>query len=407
MENSYRTILLARMGEIALKGLNRGKFERQLMDNMRWRLKEYGAFSIVQSQSRIWIEPKDSNPDLLEDKETAEQVLNAVTQVFGLVSASLVRRFNGDMEDIKKQAVQLTGDILAEHDYKTFKVESKRGNKRFPLASPEICMDVGEVILDAHPELTVDVHNPDFTIYIEVREDLYVYSGKVEGHRGLPVGTAGKGMLLLSGGIDSPVAGYMMASRGMQLEAIYFHSYPYTSERALEKVKDLARIVSQYSGTILLHVCNFTDIQLNLYKNSPQDMLTITMRRIMFEIAEELANKQGCKCLITGESLGQVASQTIEAIQITNEVVKTMPVFRPLIGLDKEETCNISRRIGAFETSILPYEDCCTVFVAKHPKTHPQKKHIVEAEANLDIDALVQQGVEGIETYKIERTSKS
>ena len=202
MENSYRTILLARMGEIALKGLNRGKFERQLMDNMRWRLKEYGAFSIVQSQSRIWIEPKDSNPDILEDKETAEQVLNAVTQVFGLVSASLVRRFNGDMEDIKKQAVQLTDDILAEHDYKTFKVESKRGNKRFPLASPEICMDVGEVILDAHPELTVDVHNPDFTIYIEVREDLYVYSGKVEGHRGLPVGTAGKGMLLLSGGID-------------------------------------------------------------------------------------------------------------------------------------------------------------------------------------------------------------
>ena len=251
------------------------------------------------------------------------------------------------------------------------------------------------------------MNEPYITIYVEVREEMYVYSEKVEGHRGLPVGTAGKGMLLLSGGIDSPVAGYMMASRGMQLEAIYFHSYPYTSERALEKVKDLARIVSQYSGTILLHVCNFTDIQLNLYKNSPQDMLTITMRRIMFEIAEELANKQGCKCLITGESLGQVASQTIEAIQITNEVVKTMPVFRPLIGLDKEETCNISRRIGAFETSILPYEDCCTVFVAKHPKTHPQKKHIIEAEANLDIEALVKQGVEGIETYKIERTSKN
>ncbi len=379
MSNSYRTIILARMGEIALKGLNRGKFERQLMDNMRWRLKEYGAFSIVQSQSRIWIEPKDVNPDVLEDKETAELVLNAVTQVFGLVSASLVRKFSGDMETIKEQALKLTEDILAEHDYKTFKVESKRGDKRFPLASPEIC----------------------------AREEMYVYSEKVEGHRGLPVGTAGKGMLLLSGGIDSPVAGYMMASRGMQLEAIYFHSYPYTSERALEKVKDLARIVSQYSGTILLHVCNFTDIQLNLYKNSPQDMLTITMRRIMFEIAEELANKQGCKCLITGESLGQVASQTIEAIQITNEVVKTMPVFRPLIGLDKEETCNISRRIGAFETSILPYEDCCTVFVAKHPKTHPQKKHIVEAEANLDIEALVKQGVEGIETYKIERTSKN
>ena len=222
--SSYRTIILARMGEIALKGLNRGKFERQLIDNLRWRLKEYGAFSIVQSQSRIWIEPKDSNPDVLEDKENANLVLRAVTQVFGLVSASLVRKFQGDMEEIKSQACLLTEDILNEHDYKTFKVESKRGDKRFPLASPEICCDVGEAILLAHPELVVDVHDPDFTIYIEVREDKFVYSEKVEGHRGLPVGTAGKGMLLLSGGIDSPVAGYMMASRGMKLEAIYFHS---------------------------------------------------------------------------------------------------------------------------------------------------------------------------------------
>ena len=406
MSKSYRTIILARMGEITLKGLNRGKFERQLIDNLRWRLKEYGAFSVVQSQSRIWIEPKDVNPDVLEDKETADLVLHAVTQVFGLVSASLVWKFQGDLQTIKDHANMLTDEILSEHDYKTFKVESKRGNKRFPLASPEICVEVGEAVLIAHPELSVDVHEPDFIIYVEVREDLFVYSEKLEGHRGLPVGTAGRGMLLLSGGIDSPVAGYMMASRGMQLEAIYFHSYPYTSERALEKVKDLARIVSQYSGTIKLHVCNFTEIQLNLYKNSPQDMLTITMRRVMFKIAEELAHKQGCQCLITGESLGQVASQTIEAIQITNEAVSDLPVFRPLIGLDKEETCNISRRIGAFETSILPYEDCCTVFVAKHPKTHPQKKHIVEAEANLDIDALVKQGLEGIETYKIERTPR-
>lgn len=407
MSHAYKTVILARMGEIALKGLNRGKFERQLMSNMRWRLKEFGAFTIIQSQSRIWIEPKDPESDLLEDKQTAQEVLKAVTQVFGLVSASLVWKFEGTtIDDIKQYALMLTDDILSEHDYKTFKVESKRGNKRFPMASPEIAADVGEAILIAHEELSVDVHQPDFVIYVEVRESMYVYSEKLEGHRGLPVGTAGKGMLLLSGGIDSPVAGYMMASRGMQLEAIYFHSYPYTSERALEKVKDLARIVSQYSGTILLHVCTFTDIQLNLYKNSPQDMLTITMRRIMFEIAEEVAKKQECKCLITGESLGQVASQTIEAIQITNEVVKTMPVFRPLIGTDKEETCNISRRIGAFETSILPYEDCCTVFVAKHPKTHPQKKHIIEAESKLDIEALVKQGVEGIETYKIERTPR-
>ena len=220
------------------------------------------------------------------------------------------------------------------------------------------------------------------------------------GHRGLPVGTAGKGMLLLSGGIDSPVAGYMMASRGMMLEAVYFHSFPYTSDRAKDKVVDLAKIVSRFSGRMKLHVVNFTQIQLDMYKNSRQDMLTVTMRRVMLQIAERLALQNGCGCLITGESLGQVASQTLEAIQFTNEVVD-LPIFRPLIGLDKEATCEISRKIGAFETSILPYEDCCTVFVAKHPKTHPNRDDIIEAEKDLDIAKMVEDGVNGIETIII------
>jgi thiamine biosynthesis protein ThiI len=280
-------------------------------------------------------------------------------------------------------------------------VESKRGNKTFPMTSPEICDELGGHILDTFPELKVKVKNPDFILNVEIRESNYVYSGKMMAHRGLPVGSCAKGMLLLSGGIDSPVAGFMMASRGMPLDAVYFHSYPYTSDLAKQKVIDLAKIVSGFSGRMTLHVVNFTQIQLHLYKHSPQDMLTVTMRRVMLQIAERLAQKYDCKCLITGESLGQVASQTMEAIAATNEVVK-MPILRPLIGLDKQATCDISRKIGAFETSILPYEDCCTVFVAKHPKTHPHPEDIIEAEKDLDIEELVEAGVLGTEDIVID-----
>ncbi len=402
MNTSHEICILARMGEIALKGLNRGKFEHQLIDNLKFRLKNLGDFSIYQSQSRFWIESKPGTENLLDDEFRAEEVLTAVCQVFGIVSASVVWKFSGDIQAIYDQSIALTQKILDTHRYKSFKVNSKRGDKSFPLASPEICSNVGSVILDAFPELTVDVNHPDFTINVEIRESMYVYSDKKMGHRGLPVGTAGKGLLLLSGGIDSPVAGYMMASRGMRLEAIYFHSYPYTSERAEQKVKDLAKIVSRYAGQMTLHIVNFTDIQLDLYKNSPHDMLTITMRRIMFGIAEGIAEKRGLQCLITGESLGQVASQTMEAIQLTNEVVTKMPVFRPLIGLDKEDTTTIARRIGSFETSILPYEDCCTVFVAKHPKTHPHKKHMVAAEENLDVPGLIAKGIDSVESISID-----
>ena len=395
-------VILARMGEVTLKGLNRGRFEAQLMNNLRYRLRSFGKVSIFQSQSRIWIESKEEGNPYFETEESAKELMTAVTQVFGIVSVSLARKFQGDINDIDRHAEEYVKNLLAANpSYKTFKVECKRGNKKFPMNSPMICEEVGAWILEHFENLSVDVHNPDFILHVEVRDDNYVYAGKMMGHRGLPVGTAGKGMLLLSGGIDSPVAGYMMASRGMPIDAVYFHSFPYTSEQAKQKVVDLAKIVSRFSGRMNLYIVDFTKIQLDMVKNSPHDMLTIVMRRVMLQIAEQIAKKNDCKCLITGESLGQVASQTLEAISITNEVVD-MPILRPLIGMDKEATVKISRDIGAFETSILPYEDCCTIFVAKHPKTHPKHADIEEAEKNLDIEAMVKQGVEeNLEVIKI------
>ena len=395
-------VILARMGEVTLKGLNRGRFEAQLMNNLRYRLRSFGKVSIFQSQSRIWIESKEEGNPYFETEESAKELMTAVTQVFGIVSVSLARKFQGDINDIDRNAEEYVKNLLAANpSYKTFKVECKRGNKKFPMNSPMICEEVGAWILEHFENLSVDVHNPDFILHVEVRDDNYVYAGKMMGHRGLPVGTAGKGMLLLSGGIDSPVAGYMMASRGMPIDAVYFHSFPYTSEQAKQKVVDLAKIVSRFSGRMNLYIVDFTKIQLDMVKNSPHDMLTIVMRRVMLQIAEQIAKKNDCKCLITGESLGQVASQTLEAISITNEVVD-MPILRPLIGMDKEATVRISRDIGAFETSILPYEDCCTIFVAKHPKTHPKHADIEEAEKNLDIEAMVKQGVEeNLEVIKI------
>lgn len=387
-------VILARMGEVTLKGLNRGRFESQLMGNLRYRLRQFGKLSIFQSQSRIWIEAKEEGNPYFENEEAAKELMVAVTQVFGIVSVSLARKFEGDINDIDNNAKEYVASYLEQNpSFKTFKVECKRGNKSFPMNSPAICEEVGYFILENFNNLTVDVHNPDFVLNVEVRDHNYVYAGKMMAHRGLPVGTAGKGMLLLSGGIDSPVAGFMMASRGMPIDAVYFHSYPYTSDQAKQKVIDLAKIVSRFSGRMKLYVVDFTKIQLDMVKNSPHDMLTIVMRRVMLQIAEQLAIKDDCKCLITGESLGQVASQTLEAIAITNEVVD-MPILRPLIGMDKEATIEISRKIDAFETSVLPYEDCCTIFVAKHPKTHPKHSDIEEAEKNLDVEAMVKQGVE-------------
>ena len=389
------------MGEVTLKGLNRGNFETQLKHNLKWRLRGFGKLDIYQSQSRIWIEAKEEDNPNFASSEAAQDIMKAVTQVFGIVSVSFAVKFDGDFEVIRREAVEYTRELLQEHpEYKTFKVEARRGNKSFPMDSREISAEAGGDIIEAFPQLSAKMKDPDFILNIEVRDFNYVYSGKIMAHRGLPVGTAGKGMLLLSGGIDSPVAGYMMASRGMPLECVYFHSHPYTSDQAKDKVIELARIVSGFSGTIKLHIVNFTEIQLDMVKNSPQDMITITMRRVMLQIAERLARQNNCKCLITGESLGQVASQTLEAINVTNEVV-TMPILRPLIGMDKQDTCDISRKIGAFETSILPYEDCCTIFVAKHPKTHPTKDDVINAEKNINIPNMIELGLKDVETIVI------
>ena len=385
--------ILARLGEIALKGLNRGKFEQRLMANLKRRLNKIGDFKVKQSQSRIWIVPENEFAD-------CDLALKTVTEVFGLVSASKVRAYPATLEALLPAAKDYMNDYLNGKGNLRFKVESKRGLKSFPMTSPEISAHLGGYLLDNFPQLSIDVHNPDFILYVDIRDELCLYTDIVPGVKGLPIGTSGKGLLLLSGGIDSPVAGYMMASRGMELEAIYFHTYPYTSDRAKQKVIDLAEILTDYCGRLKLHIVDFTDIQLAIRDNAPQDMMTIVMRRIMMRIAEQVAVKNQARCLITGESLGQVASQTLEAL-CTTDVVVNMPIFRPLIGTDKDDTVNISKRIGAFDTSILPYEDCCTVFVARHPRTRPSIKVAVAAEAKLDIDALVAEGVNKITTLEL------
>lgn len=394
---NYDTLILARLGEITLKGLNRSKFENRLMTTMRGRLKKHGEFSVFQNQSRVWIEPQDDAA-----RAELDEALQIATSVFGLVSASPVWRLDAEVtvENLLEGSRYFANEMKSKLSKKTFKVEAKRGNKQFELDSMEIAREVGAVVLEEVEDLTVDVHNPDITIYIEIRDKIYIYSEIIPGLKGLPVGTSGKAMLLLSGGIDSPVAGYMMAGRGVELEAIYFHTFPYTSDRAKEKVIELARLVSQYSGRINLHVVDFTDIQMDLRAKVPDDMMTIVMRRVMYRIAERIAEKRHCNAMITGESLGQVASQTAEALACT-DAVTNMPVFRPLIGLDKDDTITLARKIGTFETSILPYEDCCTVFVAKHPKTRPSLKHAEMAESKLDLESLTQQGVEKTEIIRV------
>lgn len=392
-DTNYRSLIMVRMGELTLKGLNRGRFERQLVNNISRRLAAMGDFKVRQTHSRIFVEAAGDSP-LPEDPGA---LLQAITNVFGIVSASPVRSFAADMAILQDQATDYMQDLLADGLSRTFKVESRRGDKRFPLTSPEISAQIGDILLNAFPDqLTVDVHQPDLTLYIEVRDRIYLYSQVVRGQKGLPVGMGGHGMLLLSGGIDSPVAGYMMASRGMELDAVYFHAFPYTSDRAKEKVIDLARQLTIYCGRLRLHVVDFTEIQVTLRDHCPGELLTVIIRRMMMRIADQLAETRGCQALLTGESLGQVASQTLEAIACTDPIA-TRPVFRPLIGMDKDDTVLTARRIGTYETSILPYEDCCTIFVAKHPKTRPSLKEIEAAENGLDLDQLTADGLSRIE----------
>lgn len=382
-------VILVRYGEIVLKGLNRPVFEDKLISNIKKALQGLGDVKIIKSQSRIYIEPMNEHFDY-------EIACEKLVKVFGIVSVSIVYKVSSDMHSIKNAAYEIVENNLKNKNVKTFKVETKRGDKKFPLQSPEISADIGEYILSKFNNLKVDVHNPDFILFAEVRENAYVYSDIIPANGGLPVGTNGKAMLLLSGGIDSPVAGWMMAKRGVEIEAVHFHSYPYTSERAKEKVVELANILSEYCGRIKLHVVPFTEIQVEINEKCPHDCLTIIIRRFMMRIAEQIAIKNNCMALITGENMGQVASQTMQSLFVTNASV-FMPVFRPLIGLDKTEIIEISRKIGTFETSILPYEDCCTVFVAKHPKTKPILDKIIEHERNLDTDTLIKRAVETTE----------
>ena len=379
-----KEILLCKYGEIVLKGANRRYFEETLCKTVRFRAKHYGNFSVTTSQSTMVIEPLDEAADL-------EGMFASVSKVFGIVGISRCAVCEKDMERIKETVQAYVPQFLI--GKKSFKVEAKRSDKRFPLDSMKICAEVGGYVLEVAPRMRVDVHHPEVVVHVEIREfGAYIHAGQFKGAGGMPVGSNGKGLLLLSGGIDSPVAGYMIAKRGVQLEAVHFESFPYTSERAREKVFELAQEVSQYAGSFNVHVVSLTHIQEELVKTCEEDYFTLLLRRYMMAIADRLAHQLGCGGLITGESLGQVASQTMQAIGVTDPVA-TLPVFRPCIGLDKEEIVQIARKIGTFETSIQPYEDCCTVFTPKHPRTRPELAKVLEQEQKLDFDALVEEAL--------------
>ena len=370
----FSTFLL-KYGEIGIKGKNRYLFEDALVRQVRRALKEVeGEFEVFKKQARIYVD--------CGGEYDYEDTVEHLKKVFGLVGICPVLRLSDKgFEELKKDVVAYMDEMYEDKSF-TFKVESRRSKKTYPKNSMEISRDLGEAILEAFPEIRVDVHRPDVMVNIEVREEVYVYSQIIPGAGGMPVGTNGKAMLLLSGGIDSPVAGYMISKRGVGIEATYFHAPPYTSERAKQKVVELAGKVAEYSGPIRLHVVNFTDIQLYIYDQCPHDELTIIMRRYMMRIAEHFAEKDGCLGLITGESIGQVASQTMQSLAATNDVC-TLPVYRPLIGFDKQEIVDVAERIDTYETSIQPFEDCCTIFVAKHPVTKPNVDVIRRSEEKL------------------------
>ncbi len=378
------TAFLIKYAEIGVKGKNRYLFEEALVQQIKYAVKRCeGEFKVTRTQGRIYV-------DALTAFDFDEVVDNLKT-VFGISGICPVVYVEDEgFEKLGEEIVRYIGKVYPGTD-KGFKVNARRARKNYPLTSMEINSEIGGVLLDAYPAMKVDVHRPDILLNIEIREKIYIYSETIAGPGGMPVGTGGKAMLLLSGGIDSPVAGYMIAKRGVKIDAVYFHAPPYTSERAKQKVVDLARLVSRYTGPIYLHVINFTDIQLYIYEKCPHEELTIIMRRYMMRIAERIAEETECLGLITGESIGQVASQTMHSLAATNEVC-TMPVYRPLIGFDKMEIIGISEKINTYETSILPYEDCCTIFVAKHPVTKPNLNIIRRHEQNLQekIDELVQ-----------------
>lgn len=392
MDYIPQEIILIKNGELALKGLNRRTFEEALMRNLRYRLRRAGDFLVRCAQSTIYIEPKNADADL-------EEACDCVSRVFGISGFSRARVASKELSAIQQAA----GDYLAQRleRCQTFKVESKRSDKQFPLTSPEISREVGHALLERFPHLRVDVHHPDVQIMVEIRDfGAYIHAEQLPGAGGMPVGTGGKAAVLISGGIDSPVAAYMMAKRGIQLTAIHFASPPYTSERAEQKVVSLLEKVGRYAGHMTMFIVPFTHIQEEIRTHCPEEYFTLIMRRFMMRLAQKIARQEGCGALITGESVGQVASQTIPALAVTDALAE-MPVFRPLIGMDKEEIVTIARRIDTFETSILPYEDCCTVFTPKHPNTKPKRYKVEEAERTLDVEALLEEAVAGVRQRQI------
>ena len=372
--------------EITLKGLNRKSFEDLLLKNIRARFDE--DYKIEKESGRIFIH------------HYSDELAERLSKVFGVIGVAEAEIVEKDIEKIGELACQQLSRAIAEKGVKTFKVETKRGDKRFPMESMEISRTVGGILLKNVPDIKVDVRKPDIYVNVEIRDRGYVYTNEIKGVGGMPYKSSGKGMLLLSGGIDSPVAGYMMARRGLELSAVYYHSHPYTSERAKEKVIDLAKELAKYTGSLRLYVVPFTKIQMEIMEKCRENELTIIMRRFMMQVAEEVAKKEGAMALITGESLGQVASQTLESMVVTNSGLE-MPVFRPLVAMDKIDIMDISRQIGTYETSILPYEDCCTIFVPKHPKTRPRLEDIEQSEKVLNFPELIADAVENAEIIEV------
>ena len=385
-------IFLLKLGEIVLKGTNKRQFENKLRQNVRRRMKAYGEFDVYIMQSTVYVQPMNEEADV-------DGAWEACKSIFGLVSLCRCRPCEKDLDSIYNAIEEYLGEDL--DCAASFKVESKRSDKKFPLTSIGISQEIGGRLAEAHPDCAVDVHNPAYTVYVEVRDlAAYVHGPAVPGAGGLPTGVGGRAMCLLSGGIDSPVAAYMMAKRGVEVEAVHFFSYPYTSQLARDKVMELARLVTKYSGRMTVNIVSFTQIQEAIRDNCPEEFFTLIKRRFMMEISQRIGKDDGCGALITGENLGQVASQTMEAMTVTGAVVD-IPVFMPLVGMDKEEIVTIARKIGTMETSVLPYEDCCTVFTPKHPKTKPTLGQVLHAERKLDREALIQQALDSVEKISV------
>lgn len=388
-----KELILAYQGEMTLKGLNRGKFEARLAKTIRWRLEPLGKFKVYQAQSTVFIEPKEDGLDM-------DEAFRRVSHVFGIVKLSRAVECPKDFAAICETTEAYLGETL--RGIRTFKVEAKRADKTYPMKSPEICRELGAYLLDKHHHLRVDVHNPQLEIMVEIRDyAAYVHGPKVEAAGGLPVGTSGRALNLLSGGIDSPVAGYMVAKRGVELDGLYFESPPYTGEQAKEKVVALAQTLADYTGRMYLNTISVTEIQETLMQKCDEKLFTLLLRRFMMRLAERTAQTIGAGALVTGESVGQVASQTMPALGVTDAAV-AMPVFRPCIGLDKEEIIVRARQIGTFDISALPYEDCCTVFTPRHPNTRPVLEDILENESRIDVDALAARAYETRRTLRLE-----